>query len=196
MAHGGHSGGSHYSGHYHHYSNYGGYWSGNEGPLETVVILVICGLLLATLVYIRTTANNSKYIIGGKEPLKGEFEVVQYIHDDGTFENVENLQEGLEYLKEKTNVQLVIETTSDEWMSNGKAVDEYYKLFDDEAHVLLIVPPKGSRDDFYYAIGDDADSVIGNKEIDYLIEEVKNSRNGMYWGEILHDFADELLKPL
>ena len=137
-----------------------------------MVILVICGLLLAALVYIRMTANNSKYIIGGKEPLKGEFEVVQYIHDDGTFENVENLQEGLEYLKEKTNVQLVIETTSDEWMSNGDAVDEYY------------------------AIGDDADSVIGNKEIDYLIEEVKNSRNGMYWGEILHDFADELLKPL
>ena len=66
MAHGGHSGGSHYSGHYHHYSYYGGYWSGNEGPLETVVILVICGLLLATLVYIRMTANNSKYIIGGK----------------------------------------------------------------------------------------------------------------------------------
>ena len=99
----------------------------------------------------------------------------------------------LEYLKEKTNIQMIVMTTTEK-LSDKKAVEQYYLLVEDEAHVLLIVPPEGSRHPFYYAIGDDADFVINDNAISYLVDQVENSRNGEYWKQELYSFADKLLE--
>lgn len=88
----------------------------------------------------------------------------------------------------------MIVMTTTEKLSDKKAVEQYYLLVEDEAHVLLIVPPEGSRHPFYYAIGDDADSVINDNAISYLVDQVENSRNGEYWKQKLYSFADKLLE--
>ena len=189
MAHGGHAGGarSHSHTHYHGSGRGGGYDNIAVVMLELMFCVVIC--VVASIFYWSKSGNN----IGGKEPLDGNYEVVQYLHDDDVFSNQDELLQGLEYLKEKTNVQMIVMTVPEKW-SDKRAVEEYYLLVEDEAHVLLIVPPKDSRYPFYYAIGDKADSVINNKAISYFVKQVEDSRDGKFWNEQLHDFTDKLLE--
>ena len=157
--------------------------------LEFIFSVSLC-IAAAFLVFNITGADE----IGGKKTLEGKYEIVQYLHDDSnTFSNQKELVQGLEYLKEKTNIQMIVMTTTEK-LSDKKAVEQYYLLVEDEAHVLLIVPPEGSRHPFYYAIGDDADSVINDNEISYLVDQVENSRNGEYWKQELYSFADKLLE--
>ena len=193
MAHGGHTGGARSHSHVHHYGGGygrgGGYDSLGVIMLELIFSIGLC-IAAAFLVFNITGADE----IGGKKPLEGKYEIVQYLHDDSnTFSNQEELVQGLEYLKEKTNIQMIVMTTTEK-LSDKKAVEQYYLLVEDEAHVLLIVPPEGSRHPFYYAIGDDADSVINDNAISYLVDQVENSRNGEYWKQELYSFADKLLE--
>ena len=69
-----------------------------------------------------------------------------------------------------------------------------YTLEQDEAHVLLIVPPEGSKSPFYYAIGDEADTVIDDKAIRYFIKQVEDSRDSNEWNKQLCEFADKLME--
>ena len=189
MAHGGHSGGAriHSHTHYHRSSWNGGFDSDNIGAIllmSTFLIVIIVAVIFKFL-----SSDN----IGDKKPLEGNYKVVQYLHDDNIFSNQEELVQGLEYLKEKTNIQMIVMTTTEK-LSDKKAVEQYYLLVEDEAHVLLIVPPEGSRHPFYYAIGDDADSVINDNAISYLVDQVENSRDGEYWKQQLYSFADKLLE--
>lgn len=193
MAHGGHTGGARSHSHVHHYGGGygrgGGYDSLGVIMLELIFSIGLC-IAAAFLVFNITGADE----IGGKKPLEGKYEIVQYLHDDSnTFSNQEELVQGLEYLKEKTNIQMIVMTTTEK-LSDKKAVEQYYLLVEDEAHVLLIVPPEGSRHPFYYAIGDDADSVINDNAISYLVDQVENSRDGEYWKQELYSFADKLLE--
>ena len=77
---------------------------------------------------------------------------------------------------------MIVMTSSEKW-SDKKAVEEYYLLVEDEAHVLLIVPPEGSKSPFYYAIGDEADTVIDDKAIRYFIKQVEDSRDSNEWNK-------------
>ena len=47
---------------------------------------------------------------------------------------------------------------------------------------------------FRYAIGADANNVINSEAMDYLIKNVRHSRDGEYWKQQLYDFTDELVK--
>jgi len=191
MAHGGHTGGARPHSHVHHYGGGygrgGGYDSLGVIMLELIFSIGLC-IAAAFLVFNITGADE----IGGKKPLEGKYEIVQYLHDDDIFSNQEDLIQGLEYLREKTNVQLVIMTT-DRKLSYGDAVREYHLTFEDEGHILLIVPQEGSIR-FRYAIGADANKVINSEAMDYLIKNVRHSRDGEYWKQQLYDFTDELVK--
>ena len=191
MAHGGHTGGARSHSHVHHYGGGygrgGGYDSLGVIMLELIFSIGLC-IAAAFLVFNITGADE----IGGKKPLEGKYEIVQYLHDDDIFSNQEYLIQGLEYLREKTNVQLVIMTT-DRKFSYGDAVREYHLTFEDEGHILLIVPQEGSIR-FRYAIGADANKVINSEALDYLIKNVRHSRDGEYWKQQLYDFTDELVK--
>ena len=189
MAHGGHSGGAriHSHPHYRRSSWYGGFDSDNIGAIllmSTFLIVIIVAVIFKFL-----SSDN----IGDKKPLEGNYKVVQYLHDDDVFSNQDELLQGLEYLKEKTNVQMIVMTSSEKW-SDKKAVEEYYLLVEDEAHVLLIVPPEGSKSPFYYAIGDEADTVIDDKAIKYFIKQVEDSRDSNEWNKQLCEFADKLME--
>lgn len=189
MAHGGHSGGAriHSHNHYHRSSWNGGFDSDNIGAIllmSTFLIVIIVAVIFKFL-----SSDN----IGDKKPLEGNYKVVQYLHDDYVFSNQDELLQGLEYLKERTNVQMLVMTSSEKW-SDKKAVEEYYLLVEDEAHVLLIVPPEGSKSPFYYAIGDEADTVIDDKAIKYFIEQVEDSRDSNEWNKQLCEFADKLME--
>ena len=158
-----------------------------------IALFIACCTLVCLFIYGILTTIFPNSDIGGKSPLEGEYEVVQYLHDDNIFSNQEELVQGLEYLKEKTNIQMIVMTTTEK-LSDKKAVEQYYLLVEDEAHVLLIVPPENSKYPFFYAIGDDADSVINDNAISYLVDQVENSRNGEYWKQELYSFADKLLE--
>lgn len=189
MTHGGHSGGAriHSHTHYHRSSWNGGFDSDNIGAIllmSTFLIVIIVAVIFKFL-----SSDN----IGDKKPLEGNYKVVQYLHDDDVFSNQDELLQGLEYLKERTNVQMIVMTSSEKW-SDKKAVEEYYLLVEDEAHVLLIVPPEGSKYPFYYAIGDEADTVIDDKAIKYFIKQVEDSRDSNEWNRQLCGFADKLME--
>ena len=155
-------------------------------------LFIACCMLVCLMIYGILATVFPHYDIGGKEPLEGEYETVQYLYDDDIFSNQEDLIQGLEYLREKTNVQLVIMTT-DRKLSYGDAVREYHLTFEDEGHILLIVPQEGSIR-FRYAIGADANKVINSEALDYLIKNIRHSRDGEYWKQHLYDFTDELVK--
>lgn len=101
MAHGGHSGGAriHSHTHYHRSSWNGGFDSDNIGAIllmSTFLIVIIVAVIFKFL-----SSDN----IGDKKPLEGNYKVVQYLHDDDVFSNQDELLQGLEYLKERTNVR-------------------------------------------------------------------------------------------
>lgn len=186
MAHGGHSGGSH--AHYHHHHSRGGYNSNSDVPLPILIPLII--VILALALWLSSTKSD----IGGKEPLEGTYtDYPVYLIDNNEYlSDHELIINGLKYLHEKTNVQLVVVVATGSW-SDTKVVDEYYKLFDDEAHMLIIITSSWYEDHDYYAIGDLTNSVIDDRAAKYLIEKIDNSRDGKKWEEILNDFADRLL---
>lgn len=180
MAHGGHHSGGHYHSHYR-----GG--SGNDLPLS--FYLIALGIVIVVLVI-------SAYIqsdIGGKTPIEKNYELTQYVYDsEEYFNEIDNMREGLEYLYDKTGVQLVV-MSSNKFYSDSKAVDTYYELFNDECHVLIIIPTGFWSSTEYYAIGDVANTVIDDRAIDYLLDRVESSKDGEKWERNLKSFADKLM---
>lgn len=88
---------------------------------------------------------------------------------------------------------MVVLVTSGSW-SDQKVVDEYYKMFDDEAHMLIVITTSWYEKYNYYAIGDLTNSVIDDRAADYLIDtKINNSRNGEKWERVLKEFTDKLL---
>lgn len=80
MAHGGHTGGARSHSHVHHYGGGygrgGGYDSLGVIMLELIFSIGLC-IAAAFLVFNITGADE----IGGKKPLEGKYEIVQYLHD-------------------------------------------------------------------------------------------------------------------
>ena len=76
---------------------------------------------------------------------------------------------------------------------DGAAVREYYLTVEDEGHILLVVPPEGSTNQFRYAIGNKANQVIDSKAMQYLLSQVRYSRDGKYWKTKICEFADKLI---
>lgn len=180
MAHGGHHSSSH---HIHHHSR-SSYSSGGSNWMT--IVLIIAAIIILFL----TMASND---ISGKKPLEEKFEVSQYLYDESNyFSNPKEIVEGLQYLYEKTNVQVVVMSTSSS-CSDSRAVELYYELFSDEGHVLIVVPTAWYSSKTYYAIGDVANNVIDDRAMNYLINRINSSNSGKKWKECLIGFADKLI---
>jgi hypothetical protein len=181
MAHGGHH--SHSHSHHHHYHRSG---SGSSSGVE----LAIC--IIAILVFLFISAISSD--ISGKKPLEGTYETYSsYVIDkEEYFSNTNELISGLKDLHEKTNVQIVVMSSHDSW-SDRKVEEKYYEMFNDEAHILLVIPVGWFSSTEYYAIGDLANTVIGDREIDYLLDFINGSNDGSKWNKKLTEFTEILL---
>ncbi len=182
MAHGGHCGGHHY---HHHYRSRGE----PQIPLPIAILLIV--IWIALLVWIDYEQSD----IDGKTPLEGSYQTYpNYLLDEtGYLSDHWLIIDGLKYLHQKTNVQVVVMVESGTW-SDRKVVDKYYELFDDEAHVLIVITSSWYESHDYYAIGDLANNVIDDRAANYLIDtRINNSKNGEKWQKELKDFADELL---
>lgn len=180
MAHGGHHSHSHSHHHYH------GSGSGSFDGVEVAILIIA----IIALLFISAISSN----ISGKKPLEGTYESYpSYLIDkEEYFSDAHEFISGLEYLHEKTNVQLVVITSRDSW-SDRKAVEKYYEMFDDEAHILLIIPTSWFSSTEYYAIGDLADTVISDREIDYLLDSINGSNDGSKWNTKIRAFVETLL---
>lgn len=175
MARGGHHSSSH---HIHHRSR--------SSYLSITIVLAIVTIIM---LFADIKVNN----IGKKKPLEEKFEVSQYLYDESNyFSNPKEIVEGLQYLYEKTNVQVVVMSTSSS-CSDSRAVELYYELFSDEGHVLIVVPTAWYSSKTYYAIGDVANNVIDDRAMNYLINKINSSNSGKKWKECLIGFADKLI---
>lgn len=183
MAHGGHCGGG---GHAHSHSRSGGDTPG--------WVLWLALALVAVFVFIEYSVDSAN--LSNKHPLEGKYEIYpSYVIDESEyFSETEELIDGLRYVYEKTNIQVVVMSSSDSW-TDDKAVEKYYELFEDEAHILIICPTAWYSSTVYYAIGDLADTVIDDYAIDHLIDNVDNSRRGSKWKKYLISLTDRLLEP-
>ena len=183
MAHGGHCGG----GHSHYHRHYRG--RGADIPLPIALLFLVVAFALFFWLY---TVQSD---IGGKTPLVGNYETYpNYLLDENNYlSDHEQIVNGLKYLHKKTNVQVVVMVSSESW-SDSKIVDKYYELFNDEAHMLIVITSAWYQSTDYYAIGDLTDSVIDDRAATYLINTlIDNSRNGEKWEKVLKEFTDKLL---
>ncbi len=179
MAHGGHHSHSHH--HHHHYHG-----SGSVSGVEIAILIVA----IIVLLFIEAIASD----ISGKKPLEGTYETYSsYVIDkEEYFSNTNELISGLKNLHEKTNIQIVVMSSRDSW-SDCKVEEKYYEMFDDEAHILLVIPAGWFSSTEYYAIGELANTVIGDREIDYLLDDINGSSDGSKWNKKLNDFTERLL---
>lgn len=120
----------------------------------------------------------------------GNFYESYIIDEKNYFENVSSVIEGLEYLYNSTNVQMVVIVAEHYW-SKSDTLDMYYEMFDDECHVLYIYSPSSFNST--YAIGDLAKQVIDDTAINYLDKKLKRHSDSEYWKKTLINFSDELL---
>lgn len=184
MAHGGH----HSSSHHYHHRTYGSRSSDTGEYIFTLLALlalIICGICMSI------SKNNN---IEGKSPLEGTYETyMPYVVDEqGYFSDYDEMVAGLKYFHEKTNVQIVVMSSKESW-SDKKAVEQYYSMFNDEAHVLIVIPTGFFSSSQYYAIGDTADPVVGDYALNYLLDKTRSSSDGEKWSRNLKDLADKIL---
>lgn len=181
MAHGGHHSSG---GHYHSHSRY----RSGSGISSIIVIIIIIALIIINAIM--------KPDIRGRQPLEGDYKSYpEYVIDEkGYFRSPEELIAGLEYFHQRTNVQIVVMSSKGSW-SDKKAVEKYYELFNDEAHVLIVCPTSWYHTSVYYAIGDLADKVIDDDVMDTLLDGVmKNVRSGKRWEKRLIRLTDTMLE--
>lgn len=184
MAHGGHCGG-------HSHSHYHGGRSGETSSWGE--ILCELGILAVILIIIAAVKTDS---LKGRHPLEGTYEKYpSYVIDrEEYFSDTRDMIDGLKYWERKTNVQIVVMSSSESW-SDAKAVDKYYEMFDDESHVLIICPTAWYTSTKYYAIGDLADDVMDDTAMDYLLDSIDTGiRNGSKWREGLIELADMMIE--
>jgi hypothetical protein len=189
MAHGGHAGG-HAHVHHHYTKTNGGHNSSGDSDFLDIFAIAVLTIIMAILICIGLTEKP----LGNKEPITGTYEEYpEYVTDEKDYlTDHESIISGLKYLYDKTNIQMVVLVSYENW-SDKKAVERYYEFFSDEAHVLLIVPTSWLSGEKYYAIGDIADPVIGDEQMSYLIKKLGSSKNGEKWEQVLTDFADMLI---
>lgn len=163
-------GGHHYSGiHYHRHS---GSSSGNIGA--TIIGLLI-GLVILFLI---NTAQNDK--IRNGEKISGDYILTEYLYDEADyFEDREEhlVVEGLQYFYQTTGAQMVI-VTQKESTTDRLTEEKYYEMFDDEAHVLIVLPMTplfGTNNVQYYYMGDEALKVIDETGINQMLEDIEYS---------------------
>ncbi len=192
MSHASHHTSHHSSSHYHRSYHY----YGDRGTSDIWASIIVIAILLLICLGISSIEESSrKERISGRDPLADtSYEVTEYLYDaEGYFSEPEALENGLKYFHKRTGVQLVV-TTINQNFSDEKALVMYNQLFDDESHVLLIIPTtyqQSVKEPIqFYAIGDDANSVVSDDTIDYLLDKISNSSSGASWQYHLEEIAN------
>lgn len=187
-------GGHHRSFHRSHYRRYGS--SYNDTPLW--VYLVILGVVL-TIGFFITTANNDKIRSGDK--INVECELVDYMQDNAGYfseEDEAKIIESLKYFYQKTGAQMVI-VTQKENINDSGTEKLYYEMFDDEAHVLIVLPMDGlfgTNYTQYYYMGDEALKVIDETGMNRMLDKIDNSLSskGTSWSNQIKNIADLIME--
>lgn len=182
-------GGHHFSGgHYHRYR--GG--SGGDMLLGlSIVILLVC----FGIIFLITTAQSDD--IRNGEKISGDYTLTEYLYDEANYfdDNEEYLViEGLQYFYQTTGAQMVI-VTQDERITDKLTEEKYYDMFDDEAHVLIVLPMTGlfgTNSVQYYYMGDEALKVIDETGMNRMLEKIENSwySREKTWKEEIIDIAN------
>lgn len=208
MAHAGHHGGggfhrggfhsSHHSSYhsYHHYHNN----DDDNGEFEDSSSRAIIAIITVILIAVAMSLVLSR--LSSRSPIKKDYEISSYILDnENYFKDTVELRNGLKYFYEKSGVQIVVMTTSEEY-SDEKTLNKYYELFNDESHILVVIPTNNDSIQ-YYAIGDNAGTVINDLYLNTFLENIScseaiknvtNMRDGKIWEKQLKNFADSLIK--
>ena len=157
-------------------------------PLSFYIGVLITVLILSY--FISLSESN----IGGKKPLNNKAITYEYylIDKEEYFINSTDLIEGLKNFHNETNIQLVIITSKESW-SDKKVYELYYEMFNDEDHILYVIPTSIFSSTRYYTIGDNANTIVDDKAIKYLDDIVGSKRDGNVWKEKLKVFTNKLL---
>ena len=182
-------GGHHYSGgHYHRYR--GG--SGGDIPLGVSIGTII---VILVIVFLMNTAQSDK--IRNGEKISEDYILTEYLYDEADyFEDTQEhlVIEGLQYFYQTTGAQMVI-VTQDERITDKLTEEKYYDMFDDEAHVLIVLPMTGlfgTNNVQYYYMGDEALKVIDETGMNRMLENIENSWSSREatWKEEIIDIAN------
>lgn len=165
-------GGHHFSsGHYHRYRH-----NENSG-LPISIAIVLLGILLG--IYFIVTAVQMDHIREGNK-ISGNYDLTKYLYDDANYFNDQRehyVIEGLKYFYKTTGAQMVI-VTYDGKMTDELAEKMYYDMFDDESHVLIVLPIinffRGNYVQYYY-IGDEALKAIDEKGMNRMLEYIEDN---------------------
>ena len=184
-------GGHHFSGgHYRHHHR-----SSDEGlPLSVTIPML---LIISFVLFLMDTAERDNIRNGEKLVLMEAYAITDYLYDNADYfdDSRESLIiEGLHHFHETTGVQMVI-VTQNEKVTDKITEEKYYEMFDDEAHILLILPVTsflGSNNVQYYYIGDEALKAIDETGINRLLENIENSWSSREerWKQGIIDIAD------
>ena len=182
-------GGHHFSGgHYHHHHS----GSGESLPLSVTIPILLIFLFVA---FLMDVAENDK-IRNGEKLMEG-YTITEYLYDNADYfhDSYEHLVvEGLQHFYETTGAQMVI-VTQEERTTDELTEEKYYEMFNDESHVLLVLPITGflgGNSVQYYYMGDEALRVIDETGINRLLENIENSWSSREkgWKEEIIDIAD------
>ena len=187
-------GGHHRSYHRSYHRRYGS--SGSSLPLWAD--FTILGVVLVFL-FFSTVSTNDKIRSGDR--INVECEVVEYLQDNADYFNDEaekQIVESLKYFYEKTGSQMVI-VTQKENINDSGTEKMYYEMFDDEAHVLLVLPMDGlfgGNYTQYYYMGDDALKVIDETGMNHMLEKTENGlqSRGTVWSNAIKNIANLIME--
>lgn len=185
-------GGHHFSGG-RIYRSYGS--SGGDLPLGFYIVMLLVTLGLVFIV----NTSNSDHIRSG-DRISVEYVLSDYLYDEADYfdDNKEHLVvEGLEYFYQATGAQMVIVTQS-ESTSDKLTEEKYHYMFDDEAHVLIVLPITGlfgGNNVQYYYMGDEALKVIDETGMNRMLENIDGSWSSLEekWKQEIIDIADMIL---
>lgn len=175
-----------------HYRSYGG--SSSSLPLWVYVLLIFI------FIFINIQSDNARRDkIKDKDTLQVSIEIMDYLYDDADYfkdDSEKELIKGLTYFYEKTGVQPVIYTKKGS-SAESEAKELYLELFNDEAHLLIVVPVDmfGGNSTRYYYMGDDTETIVTEDIVNYLLDYVDASWSSKTtaWSNAFRETADLML---
>lgn len=187
-------GGHHRSYHRSYHRRYGRSSSGTPLWLD----LVLLGVVLV-ISFFMTVSTNDKIRNGDR--ISVECELVDYMQDNADYFTEEaemQIVESLKYFYEKTGAQMVI-VTQKENINDSGTEEMYYNMFNDEAHVLIVLPMDGlfgGNYTQYYYMGDEALKVIDENGMNRMLEKTEDgwSSKGTEWSNAIRNIADLIME--
>ncbi len=209
---GGHHGyGRHGYGHPSGYMGCGGCLSSVTGMATAIVALVVAIVFSAMIAFSNTSGSNTSSITKStveRTPLDSSYVVeTGYCTDElGWIENASTLMTGMKHFYEETGVQPYLYITDTVNGTNSPTEDDfetygdelYSRLFEDEAHLLLIFYEYDSAYSTWYVCGAQAKTVIDSEAADILLDYIdsyyySDMTDEEMFGQAFYDAADRIM---